>query len=91
MKPEVNVNKIDGNPIAMGQRCEDGTQLRPGVVWFGENVEGLDEARQHLASAAKVLVVGTSLSVFPAASLLRCARGRAEKVAVLATKWLAEA
>lgn len=74
--------RINGDPISIGQLCEDGTQLRPDVVWFGENVEGLDEARFHIASAGKVLVVGTSLSVFPAASLLRHARGRAEKVLV---------
>jgi len=74
--------QIDGAPITIGQLCEDGTQLRPDVVWFGENVEALDEARSHLVSAAKVLVVGTSLSVFPAASLVKLARGRAEKTLV---------
>ncbi len=72
--------RVEGAPISMGQLCEDGTQLRPDVVWFGENVEFLDEARLHVASAGKVLVVGTSLSVFPVASLVKAARGRAEKV-----------
>jgi NAD-dependent deacetylase len=72
--------RIDAAPITLGQLCEDGTQLRPDIVWFGEAVENIDEARQHMASAAKVLVVGTSLSVYPAASLVKVARGRAEKV-----------
>lgn len=74
--------RIDGSPISMGQLCEDGTQLRPDIVWFGEEVEFLEEARLHVATAAKVLVVGTSLSVFPAASLVKAARGRAEKVLI---------
>ena len=74
--------RIEGAPIAMGQLCEDGTQLRPDIVWFGEEVEHFNEARMHVATAAKVLVVGTSLSVFPAASLATHARGRAEKIVV---------
>ncbi len=72
--------RIDAAPISLGQLCEDGTQLRPDIVWFGEDVQHMDEARRHVASAARVLVVGTSLSVFPAASLVKAARGRAEKV-----------
>ena len=74
--------RIDAAPIAIGQLCEDGTQLRPDIVWFGEEIEHFNEARAHVATAAKVLVVGTSLSVFPAASLVTHARGRAEKVVV---------
>lgn len=72
--------RIGSAPIVLGQLCEDGTQLRPDIVWFGEDVQHIDEARQHVATAAKVLVVGTSLSVYPAASLVKVARGRAEKV-----------
>jgi len=74
--------RIEGSPIAIGQLCEEGSQLRPDVVWFGENVEFLEEAKSHIATAGKVLVVGTSLSVFPVASLVKAARGRAEKVIV---------
>ncbi len=74
--------RIEDAPISIGQVCEDGTQLRPDIVWFGEEVEFFEEARLHVATAAKVLVVGTSLSVFPAASLVKAARGRAEKVLV---------
>lgn len=74
--------RIEGEPVSIGQLCEDGTQLRPDVVWFGESVQFLGEARSHIASASKVLVVGTSLSVFPVASLVKAARGRAEKVVV---------
>ena len=74
--------RIDAAPIAVGQLCEEGTQLRPDIVWFGEEIEHFEEARMHVATASKVLVVGTSLSVFPAASLAKVARGRAEKVVV---------
>lgn len=72
--------RIGAAPISLGQLCEDGTQLRPDIVWFGEETQHMEAARQHVASASKVLVVGTSLSVFPAASLVKLARGRAEKV-----------
>lgn len=74
--------RVEDAPILLGQVCEDGTQLRPDVVWFGEPVEHLNVAKAHIATAAKVLVVGTSLSVFPVASLAKAARGRADKVLV---------
>ncbi len=66
-------------PIAIGDRCEDGTQLRPDIVWFGEAVETMEIAADHVAEADKVLVVGTSLTVYPAASLTHYAREDAEK------------
>jgi NAD-dependent deacetylase len=70
---------LGAQPIKMGDRCEDGTQLRPDIVWFGEAVETMDIAAEHVAAADKVLVVGTSLTVYPAASLTRYARHDAEK------------
>jgi NAD-dependent deacetylase len=74
--------RIDDAPILSGQLADDGSQLRPDIVWFGEQTRHMDEARAHVASAARVLVVGTSLTVQPAASLANCARGRADKVLV---------
>ncbi|UHQ21863.1 NAD-dependent protein deacylase [Lysobacter sp. 5GHs7-4] len=74
--------RIDDAPIALGQLADDGTQLRPDIVWFGEQTQYMDEARAHVADAAKVLVVGTSLSVHPAASLVWAAHATAEKVLV---------
>jgi NAD-dependent deacetylase len=74
--------RIEGSPISLGQLCEDGTQLRPDIVWFGEETQHMDEARWHVSTAAKVMVVGTSLTVHPAASLVKAARGRAEKVLI---------
>jgi NAD-dependent deacetylase len=65
--------QIGGAPIALGDRCEEGTQLRPDIVWFGEETQFMDEARQAVALASKVLVVGTSLTVYPAAGLVEYA------------------
>jgi NAD-dependent deacetylase len=72
--------RVDGASIHLGDLCEDGSQLRPDIVWFGEEVQFMDEARESVASADKVLVVGTSLSVYPAAGLVDFARSDAEKV-----------
>ncbi len=74
--------RINGNPITLGQTCEDGSQLRPDVVWFGEEVMNLEESQYHMATACKVLVVGTSLAVYPVASLVHFAGGEAEKTLV---------
>jgi NAD-dependent deacetylase len=68
--------------INLGDRCPLGGQLRPQIVWFGEEVMRYHEAAEHVRDAAKVLVVGSSLSVFPAAGLLDEASSRAEKVVV---------
>jgi NAD-dependent deacetylase len=74
--------RIGGEPIEMGQLASDGRQLRPDVVWFGEQIRHFDESVQHVMSAGIVLVVGTSLSVFPAASLAEYAGDETEKILV---------
>ncbi|MDM0058188.1 SIR2 family NAD-dependent protein deacylase [Variovorax fucosicus] len=74
--------RIGAAPIRMGQLCPQGSQLRPDIVWFGESIEHYDEAQAHVASAARLLVVGTSLSVFPAASLVHAAPASADKVLI---------
>lgn len=62
---------IDGWELKMGDTCELGSQLRPFIVWFGEAVPKMDEA-VSLAEAADIFVViGTSLVVYPAASLVQ--------------------
>ncbi|BCE01817.1 SIR2 family NAD-dependent protein deacylase [Marinicellulosiphila megalodicopiae] len=72
----------EGKPIQLGDLCEQGSQLRPHIVWFGENIQNYEVARKHLVTAAKVLVIGTSLSVYPAANILKKARFNAEKVII---------
>jgi len=73
---------IGNRPIKRGDHCDDGSQLRPHIVWFGEKMLNNEISRQHLNRAARVLVIGTSLSVEPAASLLKKARFHAEKLIV---------
>ena len=56
--------------IEPGDRAADGSQLRPHVVWFGEAVPMMDRAIEAAKTADFFLVVGTSLEVYPAASLI---------------------
>jgi len=56
--------------ISMGELCEKGSQLRPHVVWFGEAVPMMDVAINVAKAADFFIVVGTSLEVYPAASLI---------------------
>ena len=60
-------------PICIGDKAVDGSQLRPYIVWFGEYVSGFDKAVEVVRDADIFLVIGTSLTVHPAASLVRYA------------------
>ena len=59
--------------IQVGDLAPDGHQLRPHIVWFGEMVPAIEEASETVATADALLVVGTSLQVYPAAGLLHYA------------------
>ena len=63
--------------IRLGDTCELGSQLRPHVVWFGEQVPKLHEAALHITDAHHILIVGTSMQVYPAAGLVGYARTEA--------------
>ncbi|MBK9337597.1 MAG: NAD-dependent deacylase [Lewinellaceae bacterium] len=56
--------------LCTGDLCEKGAQLRPHIVWFGESVPMLQHAAELAAAADIFLIVGTSLQVYPAASLM---------------------
>lgn len=56
--------------LQVGDLCPKGGQLRPHIVWFGEAVPAMAAAAELAASADVFLVVGTSLQVYPAASLI---------------------
>ncbi len=56
--------------LNMGDTCERGSQLRPHIVWFGELVPMIEWAAAEVVAADVVIVVGTSLQVYPAAGLL---------------------
>ncbi|WP_109831129.1 SIR2 family NAD-dependent protein deacylase [Reichenbachiella versicolor] len=53
-----------------GDLCEKGYQLRPHIVWFGEDVPMMETAIQEALAADVFIVVGTSLAVYPAAGLI---------------------
>ncbi|WP_188150422.1 SIR2 family NAD-dependent protein deacylase [Teredinibacter waterburyi] len=73
---------INGNAISIGDLCPNGSQLRPHIVWFGEDIQNYEEAMQHIKLAGRIMVVGTSLNVYPAAGMLKKARHRADKVLI---------
>ncbi|WP_303290539.1 NAD-dependent deacylase [Marinobacter sp. SS5-14b] len=56
--------------IHPGDTCDRGAQLRPHIVWFGEEVPMLDAASEVVRTADRLLIVGTSLQVYPAAGLV---------------------
>lgn len=64
------VYDINGWELKMGEVCELGSQLRPHVVWFGEAVPMFETAMQIASRADIFLIIGTSLAVYPAASLI---------------------
>lgn len=60
----------DNPEIHLGDKCEMGSQLRPHIVWFGEAVPMIEQAVDIVHTADVVVVIGTSLNVYPAAGLL---------------------
>lgn len=68
-RDETMITDCLGN-IELGDRAADGSQLRPHVVWFGEAVPMMERAIEAAKSADFFIVVGTSLEVYPAASLI---------------------
>ena len=64
------VYDIEGSELNIGDCCPLGSQLRPNVVWFGEMVPNIQIATEIVAKADIFIIIGTSLNVYPAASLL---------------------
>ncbi len=69
-----DIYNLKGWKQELDARADDGTLLRPHIVFFGEAVPMFDRAARIAASADIMLVVGTSLAVYPAASLIRYAK-----------------
>ena len=65
--------EVPGPSVGLGDVCPRGVQLRPHVVWFGEAVPMMEAAMETVAAADALLVVGTSMQVYPAAGLVHCA------------------
>ncbi|MFN8206750.1 MAG: NAD-dependent deacylase [Bacteroidales bacterium] len=67
------IYEISGTELNRGDLCERGSQLRPHVVWFGEEVPAMEDAIGLVETADIFAVIGTSLNVYPAASLIQYA------------------
>lgn len=70
---EAKVFDIGYDEIHLGDLAPDGSQLRPHIVWFGEAVPKIGPAIDAVEAADMLLIVGTSLQVYPAAGLYRYA------------------
>lgn len=64
----------DNLDIKIGDKAKDGSQLRPFIVWFGESVPMIEPAIMKVNEADVLVVIGTSLNVYPAAGLLAYAK-----------------
>ncbi len=58
------------NDLLLGDTCKNGYQLRPHIVWFGEAVPLLEDAISITEKADYLIIIGTSMQVYPAASLI---------------------
>ena len=56
--------------IKIGDKAEDGSQLRPNIVWFGEAVPEIYRASELISDAHYIIVIGSSMQVYPAAGLV---------------------
>ena len=68
------VYELENWALDLGDKCEKGSQLRPHIVWFGEGVTEIPKAVKIVEKADILVVVGTSLAVYPAASLVNYTR-----------------
>ena len=84
IRPEDSCNEADGysekyvidigyEPVRLGDLAPDGAQYRPHIVFFGEAVPKIEKAIETVQKADILLIVGTSLQVWPAAGLYRYA------------------
>ena len=85
VRPENCCNELDGfsestvfdigaDSISIGDLAQNGAQLRPHIVWFGEAVPKIEAAIDAVEAADILLIVGTSLQVYPAAGLYAYAK-----------------
>ena len=71
---EETVFDIGADEIHIGDLAPNGSQLRPHIVWFGEAVPKIEQAIDAVEAADTIIIVGTSLQVYPAAGLYRYAK-----------------
>lgn len=70
------VYELEGWELKRGDVCELGSQLRPHIVWFGEPVPMIPAAAELVGTADMLMIIGTSLNVYPAAGLVGYAPSR---------------
>ena len=68
--------------IKIGDTCELGSQLRPHIVWFGEDVPEMTKATELAGDADIFITIGTSLNVYPAANLIHVVKNEIPKFLV---------
>jgi NAD-dependent deacetylase len=73
---------IDGWELRITDVCPEGFMLRPHVVWFGESVPMYDKAIEIVQSADLLILIGTSLNVYPAAGIIHYADKKARKIII---------
>jgi NAD-dependent deacetylase len=71
---KTQVIDIGTRAISPGEKAADGSRLRPFIVWFGEAVPLIDTAAELVSQADILVIVGTSMQVYPAAGLISYAR-----------------
>ncbi|CAM2008523.1 Sir2 family NAD-dependent protein deacetylase [Acanthopleuribacter pedis] len=81
LDPKV-VTSTPAHGFRLGDKCARGSQLRPHIVWFGEPVLHLAAAAEAIDAADLFWVIGTSLTVYPAAGLVDLARCAVDKVLI---------
>ncbi|MEM7036688.1 MAG: Sir2 family NAD-dependent protein deacetylase [Bacteroidota bacterium] len=76
--PDLVYELDDFEQIGLGDVCDKGFQLRPNIVWFGEDVPAFGAAMHICSTADIVLIIGTSMVVYPANTLIKYAPDDAE-------------
>jgi len=64
------IYELEGGELKEGDKCEKGSQLRPHIVWFGEEVPNIIPAARLTSEADICIIIGTSMVVYPAAGLV---------------------
>lgn len=72
------ITLMEGQDIHLGDKAGDGSQLRPFIVWFGEAVPEIERAAESVSEADILVIIGTSLVVYPAAGLIHYTKPDAE-------------
>ncbi len=72
-----HIEYLEGD-LHIGHKCPFGGQLRPHIVWFGESVPKIQDAATHVSLADIIVIIGSSMQVYPAAGLTTYAPDNSE-------------